>query len=104
MSKAIDCQVSKSETTFTYILLCNDSTLYTGWTNNLAKRLKAHKEGRGAKYTKARLPVKLVYFETFASKSEAMKRESQIKKLSKIAKLKLIENFSQQDLTQFIES
>ena len=50
---------------YTYILKCKDGTFYTGWTNNLEKRLKDHNEGKGAKYTKARRPVELVYYEAF---------------------------------------
>ena len=75
---------------FTYIVECADGTLYCGWTNNLEKRIKDHNDGKGAKYTKARLPVKLVYFETFDTKEEAMKREWQIKQLSRDKKLALI--------------
>ena len=74
---------------YTYILKCNDGTLYTGWTNNLEKRLKDHNEGKGAKYTKARRPVSLVYYEEFESKEEAMKREYAIKQMSRSEKLKL---------------
>lgn len=75
---------------YTYILECSDGTLYTGWTNNLEKRLKDHNEGRGAKYTKARRPVVLVYQETFETKEEAMRREYAIKQLSREEKKKLI--------------
>ena len=75
---------------YTYILECKDGTYYTGWTNNLEKRMKEHNEGKGAKYTKARRPVKLVYFETFESKIEAMKREYAIKQMKRIEKIKLI--------------
>lgn len=75
---------------YIYILKCSDNTLYTGWTNNLDKRLKAHLEGKGAKYTKPRLPVELVYFEEFDNKIDAMKREYSVKKLSRNEKLKLI--------------
>ena len=50
---------------YTYILRCKDNTLYTGWTNNLEKRIEMHNSGKGAKYTKARLPVELVYYEQF---------------------------------------
>ena len=57
---------------YVYILRCNDDSLYTGWTNNLEKRIKAHSEGKGAKYTKARLPVELVYFEEFSHKEAAI--------------------------------
>lgn len=77
---------------YTYILRCSDDTLYTGWTNNLSKRLKMHNAGKGARYTRGRLPVKLVYYEVFATKREAMKREAQIKKLSRKQKLAFITN------------
>ena len=76
---------------YTYILKCVDGTLYCGWTNDLEKRLKAHNEGKGAKYTRARLPVTLVYYETFETSVEAQKREYQIKQMSRREKLKLIE-------------
>ena len=75
---------------YTYILECNDKSLYCGWTDDIEKRVKIHNEGKGAKYTKARLPVKLVYFEEFYTKSEAMKREAAIKKMNRKDKLKLI--------------
>lgn len=76
---------------YTYILRCSDGTFYTGWTNDLEKRLKAHNEGKGAKYTKVRRPVTLEYFERFSSKEEAMKREYEIKHLTRKKKEKLIE-------------
>lgn len=79
---------------YVYILKCSDKTLYTGWTNNLEKRLSCHNSGKGAKYTKYRLPVKIVYFEKLESKSEALKREYAIKQLSRKDKLKLINNSS----------
>lgn len=60
---------------YTYIVECKDGTLYTGWTNNLEKRIADHNSGKGAKYTRARKPVTLVYYETFEAKEEAMKRE-----------------------------
>ncbi len=75
----------------TYLLRCADGTLYCGWTNDLSKRVKAHNQGKGAKYTKPRRPVTLVYYETFATKEEAMRREAAIKKLSRQEKLKLVE-------------
>lgn len=78
----------------TYILLCRDNTLYCGWTNDLDKRVKAHNEGKGAKYTKGRRPVKLVYWEVFSSKQEAMRREAAIKRLSRMEKAKLIRQFA----------
>lgn len=74
----------------TYILECKDKTLYTGWTNQLEKRLAAHNEGRGAKYTKGRRPVRLVYYETFSTKEEAMRRECEIKRLTRKEKEALI--------------
>lgn len=73
-----------------YMLLCNDNTLYTGWTNNIIKRLQAHNSGSGAKYTKPRLPVRLVYLEYLSSKNEAMRREWEIKQMSRSKKLALI--------------
>lgn len=75
---------------FVYILRCRDGSLYTGWTNDLAARLRAHGCGRGAKYTRSRLPLELVYVESFDSKEAAMSREWHIKRLSRGAKLKLI--------------
>ena len=75
---------------YTYILCCKDDTLYCGWTNDLEKRLAAHNAGKGAKYTRSRHPVTLVYYETFETKEEAMSREYAIKKLSRKEKIKLI--------------
>ena len=75
---------------YTYILQCKDGTFYTGWTNNLERRLKAHNDGKGAKYTKARRPVILVYYETFETKEEAMKREYAIKQMTRKEKETLI--------------
>ena len=77
---------------YTYIVKCSDGSLYTGWTNNLEKRIKDHNAGRGAKYTKARRPVVLVYKEEFPTKQEAMKREWEIKRLSRKEKLSMNEN------------
>lgn len=73
-----------------YILECADNTLYTGITNNLDKRIEAHNNKQGAKYTKPRTPVKLVYSENCGSKSDASKREYQLKQLTRDAKIKLI--------------
>jgi len=75
---------------YTYILECKDGTYYTGWTNNLDKRLKDHNEGKGAKYTKPRLPVSLIYYEKFQTKEEAMRREYAIKRMSRSEKSKLV--------------
>ena len=74
---------------YTYILRCADGTLYTGWTNDLKKRLLAHNAGRGAKYTRPRLHVELFYYECFETKEEAMSREASIKKMTRRAKLLL---------------
>lgn len=77
---------------YTYMVRCSDDSLYTGYTTDLEHRVKAHNEGKaGAKYTRSRRPVVLVYYEKFASKHEAMSREIQIKKLSRQQKLKLVE-------------
>lgn len=74
-----------------YIVKCSDNTYYTGWTNNLEKRLREHNQGvQGAKYTRGRRPVSLVYCETFATKEEAMSREWHIKQLTRAQKEKLI--------------
>lgn len=75
---------------YVYILKCNDQTLYTGWTTDLDNRISTHNRGKGAKYTRARLPVHLVYYETFEDKSSAMKREYEIKHLSRKDKEDLI--------------
>lgn len=75
---------------YTYIVKCSDGTFYTGWTNDLTRRMEAHNQGRGAKYTKARRPVILIYYETFETKEEAMKREYAIKRLSRKKKEELI--------------
>ena len=75
---------------YTYILKCRDETLYTGWTNDIEKRLEAHNAGKGAKYTRSRRPVELVYLEQFETKEEAMRREWEIKQLSRTEKWKLI--------------
>jgi putative endonuclease len=76
---------------YIYIAECRDGTLYTGWTDDLDKRAKAHNEGRGGRYTRSRCPVKMVYSEEFASKREAMSREWTIKKMRRAAKQSLIE-------------
>ncbi|MEW8956734.1 GIY-YIG nuclease family protein [Clostridium sp.] len=75
---------------YVYILECGDKTLYTGWTTNLERRIKVHNEGKGAKYTRARLPVSLLYHEEFENKVDAMKREYAIKQLTREKKMKLV--------------
>ena len=79
---------------YVYMLRCRDGSLYTGWTNDLEKRLKAHNSGSASKYTRTRLPAELVYFEEWESKEAAMSREWHIKRLSREEKLKLMENRS----------
>ena len=74
---------------YVYMVSCADGTLYTGWTNDLDRRIAAHNAGKGGKYTRVRLPVTLVYHEEFATKEEAMSREWQIKQLSRKQKLQL---------------
>ena len=78
------------EYNYVYILRCGDGSLYTGWTNHLEERVAAHQAGRGAKYTRGRGPVELVYWECFSTREEAMRREYAIKRLSRAYKLKLI--------------
>lgn len=78
---------------YVYILKCNDDTLYTGYTNDLEKRLKVHSQGKGAKYTRCRLPVTIVYYENLPDKSSALKREHAIKRLTRLSKLELINNW-----------
>ena len=75
---------------YVYIVRCADDTLYTGWTTNLDERIKTHHKGKGAKYTRGRLPVELVHFEMFEDKSSAMKREARIKKMTKTQKKRLL--------------
>ena len=76
---------------YTYMLRCADGTLYTGWTNDLDKRLAAHNAGRGAKYTRSRIPVVMVYAEAHEDKRDAQRREYAIKRLSREEKLKLLD-------------
>ena len=75
---------------YTYIVRCSDGTLYTGWTNDLDKRIRDHNEGRGAKYTRSRRPVMLAYYEEFLTKEEAMSREWAIKHMPRAKKEEMI--------------
>ncbi|MCI1944935.1 GIY-YIG nuclease family protein [Clostridium luticellarii] len=79
---------------YVYILKCRDGTFYTGYTNNLKKRIKTHNSGKGAKYTRGRIPVKLVYFEEYTSKKEALHREYVIKKMTHEDKFRLIKSLN----------
>lgn len=74
---------------FVYLLRCADGTIYTGWTYNIAQRFQAHQAGRGARYTRTRLPVELLYHERLPSRRAAMKREVEIKKWNRVRKLAL---------------
>ncbi len=75
---------------YTYMLLCSDDTIYTGYTTDLERRIKEHNEGRGAAYTRGRTPVILVHREKFSTRSQAQKREYEIKQLSRQEKVALI--------------
>ena len=77
---------------YTYMVECSDGSFYTGWTNNLEKRVAAHNAKRGAKYTKSRTPVSLVYYEMYETKQEAMRREYEIKQYTRQEKELLIKN------------
>lgn len=87
-------------TAYVYMLLCADGSLYTGWTNNLAKRLESHQAGKGAKYTRSRLPVALAYYEEYETESDARKRECAIKKLSRQKKEKLLQMPKKEQATE----
>ena len=75
---------------YTYIVRCRDGSLYTGYTNDPDKRIEAHNEGKGAKYTRSRRPVELVYYEEYPTKEEAMSREWHIKRMPRKRKEELI--------------
>lgn len=77
---------------YVYILLCSDETFYIGTSNNVEKRVKTHNSGKGAKYTRARRPVQLLYTEKLSDKSSALKREIELKKYSRSKKEKLLLN------------
>lgn len=81
---------------FTYIVRCCDGSLYTGWTTDLEKRVETHNSGKGAKYTRSRRPVELVYHEEFQTKEEALRRERAIKKLTRDAKEQLLRGIKEE--------
>ena len=89
--------------TFVYMLECKDGTFCTGYTTDLKSRFKKHNSGCGAKYTRGRTPVKLVYFEIFETKSEALKREIKIKKMNRLRKEKLVLNFDKSKFSTYME-
>jgi putative endonuclease len=74
---------------FVYLLRCSDGTIYTGWTFDVARRVETHQKGRGARYTRTRRPITLIYHERLRSRGEAMRREAEIKRFSRARKLKL---------------
>lgn len=78
--------MEKENNHYFYVLECRDATLYAGYTNNLEKRIATHNSGKGAKYTRARVPVKCIYYETFETKHEAMSAEYAFKQLSRAKK------------------
>jgi len=86
---------SPSQKAYTYILLCADGTYYTGWTTDLARREREHnRPGKGAKYTRSRIPCRIVYYESFDDKRDAMRREWEIKhRLTRAEKESLIRDF-----------
>lgn len=79
--------MEKNRKYYIYVLLCNDQTLYTGYTTDVFKRFETHCQGKGAKYTKVRRPLKLLYFEEFSEKSAALKAEYAFKKQSRLQKI-----------------
>lgn len=83
--------LAQQQNNYVYIVKCKDNSFYTGWTTDLQKRIEKHNQGTGAKYTRSRRPVELIYFETFDNKHDALKREYQIKQLSRKQKEELIE-------------
>ena len=87
---------------YTYILLTENDTLYCGYTDNVEKRFQKHLSGKGAKYTRANKPVKIVYQHSYRTKSEALREEARIKKLTKKEKLKLIARYSRFRLLLFV--
>lgn len=80
---------------YTYMLRCNDGTYYTGWTTNVQKRVDTHNKGKGAKYTRCRLPVYLVYWEWQENRSSAQKQEAYIRKLTRLKKQEIIKKFQE---------
>lgn len=79
---------------YTYMLQCSDGSFYTGWAIDLEARLKTHNQGKGAKYTRSRLPARLVYWEARPDRAEAQRREAAIRKLTRKEKEKLVESFT----------
>lgn len=91
--KLIICRLLMTMEHYAYMVRCADGSFYCGYTNNLDNRIKTHNLGKGAKYTRSRLPVELVYYEIFDSKEEAMSREWHLKRLTHAKKEKLLDGF-----------
>ena len=85
--------MEEKNSNYAYMLLCADGTYYSGWTSDPQRRQKAHNSGRGSRYTRARLPVRMVYMEEFADRASAMKREAELKKLSHEEKRELARRY-----------
>ncbi len=90
---------SKAETgkNYTYMVKCRDGTIYTGWTTMLERRISEHNSGKGARYTRGRRPVELIYYEESSSKQEAMRREYEIKKMTRKQKIELAKKNKKSD-------
>ncbi|MBR0162072.1 MAG: GIY-YIG nuclease family protein [Oscillospiraceae bacterium] len=86
-----------TEKNYVYLLRCADDSLYCGWTTDLEHRVRTHNAGQGAKYTRSRLPAKLVYWEVFEDRREALSREWHLKRLSREEKLELVEGFTEKE-------
>lgn len=82
---------------YTYMVKCQDGTIYTGWTTMLERRISEHNNGKGAKYTRSRRPVELIYYEESPSKQEAMRRECEIKKMTRKQKIELAKKNKKSD-------
>lgn len=87
-------KIEKTIKYYVYMLRCGDGTIYSGYTTDPSRRTDEHNSGHGAKYTRSRLPVELVFTEVYATKSEALKREAALKRLSRWEKISLIEKFT----------
>jgi putative endonuclease len=94
MKSITENEIPSNKGHFVYVLRCSDGSLYTGYTTDLPRRIAEHNEGKGAKYTRGRGPVSLVYFEQLADRSSGQKREQAIKRLSRAAKEALVRDWT----------
>lgn len=90
MKSIMESEIPSHKSHYVYMLQCADGSLYTGYTTEMRRRLKQHREGKGAKYTRGRCPIELVYWEEVADRSWGLKREEQIKRLQRSTKERLI--------------